>query len=1292
MQKHTPTFRPLRFASRLVFGLLVVVVAGLLSEPAHAQTSYLVKPDGPGNNLTTHLRTIVDNPIYNGELNTAPAYIPSQYLIFSKDPSVQFDIKGGRWRAFGTSEPNGVLCYYQGLGCDWNDLSQSPRKTDSYTPDHTNGKFVYEVYQLKDMSAGDGAQGGTAGKRLGDPLDSTLASIFPQINRGPSNDNWQGFSYGGDSNVTFNSATYPQFNGYYVFMIKVVHDEDLGKGYVPFFNPGLIQYHPPDGNRHPGHRPDDNWREAGCLNMEPLVTCPRRWRQEVGRDSLRVAQNAYYLRAHGGDVINTAPTNIASAFRFDNPEGNADSTIKGLKVNTAGFECNQYGRAGYWWMRSLWNVDWDRGAEDGLGGGAEGQSPQLQADFGFNNNFYRADRRYYDYVYPNGKRAVAVSNGWSGGGKLMYLPDNPANTSRVSVWDYVTGTYQETWKPSSHIPPGGSRDLKIQNVKATNNLYLGNLMLGDDKPPGCTTSDSVQVRLFTPKGDGRDVASANNYYPFTNPGKNNAATYNHVYNGHEIANQTNLWFQEQLQSFNNRPSIKVASRFNSGNWEPGGWQPTAQWFGFTYANRQSEQSRADLAAPGPHRWEVCATESGWTDQPGGPDNAYWNCAIHDYYVNSAPTVTNLAPPDQSRHNNNCISSDFLRFRLNDPENHPVQGKVNVSWSGVGGAGSQTSNVSRVKSSGAEYTSSELTMSDGRSLSQFISAIPEGSNVLWHAIPSDVFGASDTNNTDYFGTANRANVRDNTGKNLSQPAVGYKQGPAGPTWRFYKKIRPNFNIRLDAQGRDVGSKKKIYQTVGEGEVENVSDGQTVRVETTIKNTGETPAKNYELKDYVGPVRDFERPTNISIQFNGNAQALPADALKIVRNRNKADPNDERPPSGDGDELITTPENEQKIPGTAWRIELAKSGDPNSVLAKVGATELKPGESVKLAYFVRANRNRNNNPQPDQTRGDYNRSLTINPKHFYVAFQPDYCDPASREYPPVLDGVQPTVDAPFVRGQRGSVGTNSGINAYKQSGATYLVTAAGDIFNFGNDSTDAISKYRGSNPCEADPASSRRNGIDWRREMFKNVNGLLNDKTRHAGNNSLTALQSSGNLSQGPNKNVWVVDGPTTLEMAQELKGVGTVIVKGNLTVKGQMKYAKSGINSLGVIVLGKLTIEPAAGIERQDIVGSYYVLDSRVSNGLLQPSPTAADCPRYDGDIGEAGVIDTVNNPQQLAVDGLMVARQFKLQRTYTKPSARGGDAANAAAEYVYYDGRVVAATPPGLSTFRATTSWYEVAP
>lgn len=137
--------------------------------------------------------------------------------------------------------------------------------------------------------------------------------------------------------------------------------------------------------------------------------------------------------------------------------------------------------------------------------------------------------------------------------------------------------------------------------------------------------------------------------------------------------------------------------------------------------------------------------------------------------------------------------------------------------------------------------------------------------------------------------------------------------------------------------------------------------------------------------------------------------------------------------------------------------------------------------------------------------------------------------------------------------------------------------------------------------------------------------------------------------------------------------GTVVVDGDLIIEGNMEYGQStaltkfkNLASIAWIVKGDVRIAPSV----TNLVGSFIV----IGNGTAcSPDEDKAHC-------GEVYSCDGTGCQNSLTVSGLMMARKFKLERTY-KNQLEGS-------EVIIYDGRLLANTPPGLVDFaKALPIW-----
>jgi len=114
------------------------------------------------------------------------------------------------------------------------------------------------------------------------------------------------------------------------------------------------------------------------------------------------------------------------------------------------------------------------------------------------------------------------------------------------------------------------------------------------------------------------------------------------------------------------------------------------------------------------------------------------------------------------------------------------------------------------------------------------------------------------------------------------------------------------------------------------------------------------------------------------------------------------------------------------------------------------------------------------------------------------------------------------------------------------------------------------------------------LDWT-VISKNMSDNLPRLERYSkvcGANCSNAL-SNLNPNSKPEGQVWVNNGDLTIGGA-EINGKGTIIVKGNLTINGNLFYANSN-SSIGFIVTGTTgttgTITINSGVS--NLVGAYY---------------------------------------------------------------------------------------------------------
>lgn len=176
----------------------------------------------------------------------------------------------------------------------------------------------------------------------------------------------------------------------------------------------------------------------------------------------------------------------------------------------------------------------------------------------------------------------------------------------------------------------------------------------------------------------------------------------------------------------------------------------------------------------------------------------------------------------------------------------------------------------------------------------------------------------------------------------------------------------------------------------------------------------------------------------------------------------------------------------------------------------------------------------------------------------------------------------------------------------------------------------------------------------------------------------------------------ITSPTTFTNGTGFEnGSGTVIVNGNLTISADLIYATAigsdqpfrNLASIAWIVLGDLRIDP--GVEQ--LAGNFIIIGD--DEAICDTDPVTEDpgCGQnyscYDIDNNrrftqtelDAGVCD-----QRLTVSGLMMARKFYFDRTFTDKF----EIPIEGSEIIIYDGRLLANTPPGIVDFaKALPIW-----
>ena len=1361
-----------------------------------------------GTNVNVFTRQLFD--IGTSSSGSTASYIPNQYFVASDKPELSFEMRDG------------------GFNCG----SKSDDSADSWVKDFVNSQgydspVYYEVYQLRDGEprdgTGDSTYGTQRGKLLGtiNPRDcgnfpgdgsdwrefsvnlgggnistdgSTQRSCYTRNNSSgadckksngktaPAKD--QDITAGTFSPVVdarFSSRYYPNLNGYYTFLIKMVHYDDLKRGYVP-----LIQ----DIRR-------ENNNNAGCAltyyypKNTNYLNCPSDLVAEKKSHGINSGggniyiSNMYFMRAKqtfpdgGQNFIATAPTNVFADIVYGGGSSRPALDWSGLRFAGGGAGCRgdgyQYGLDGTTPGRlTADNADWDKGS--GNPGG----------DIG-------AVVNPGNHTVPNS----SISANWQKG-----------------LWtiDLDRGRF---WR--DHETEHGT--LKITSMKPQNNMYQGGPPFTWGPWPTCRSS--ISITPLTPK-------------PFTS---------GYLYNGHDSVTQSagvvdsrlNYSFTYTLNNTGGAPRGSIDWRtVVDGQIRATGSQGSPAFGTPNYAMPDIQSS--DLAPNTNHTWYACVSASGFSSGIYGVDQTC--TAPITFRMNGGPTPSGLT-------SGTTLSGTLTdpeshptqgQFTLAWTENGNSN-VVRTDESPAKGSGSAFTSNEVHPISWTVNGTAKAVPNPPKTLTDFLAQdVPEGVRLTWYLRGHDTAGASDLAHFAWLTASPKYN-EDNGGLPSQQSPTGFRWGPYGSAIRPGGAVLKQSTKQIvDANNNPVtqvtdGQRVRVKMTITNtgdvgaayyelkdyfGSIRDFEQPTNVRI---AKNRGVDQSNPIITPPVSRVVANRDKPATPDSPLNDIADKVPlfafwSSAYSGHYNTTLGGPYvvgqqywgdwlhyridgylPQSPVSGSAplwglynygvagspcpgssnnscDWLVTTnpaeydpaylasihytAENikgylmQSQVPGTvpvwrlysntgaadhfistdagerdywaahgynvegiigyiftdasidttlgpefdkvipaetpgnpdatnpdyrngAWRIDLRSNRGPF-----LPAEPLAPGEFLTLNYDIRANRNQKIQPG-DGDNGNLARRVPLGDTHTRARYQPDPSDGSVRKYkdPDVL--ASSSVIAPWVRGGRGSIHSNSGLFGFDspsgQQNATFTVSSSGTISHFSSTAGQALPGYTSSRPSCASETSGGQpsGGIDWRRDMITSTNRLEETTT-----NAISASDfGSGTFNLTKNGvNVWKSSGDLNINTATAFSGTGTIIVHGNLNINANLTYgANAGtVNSLGLIVLGNVNILPAVN----QVVGSYYVSDSSLSLD-------SQSCPVI---VPGTGTISTGNSAAQLNVQGLMIARSFNLDRYFVDST----DTTSDPAENVYYDGRVVANTPPGFGSFRTTTAWYEVGP
>jgi hypothetical protein len=129
------------------------------------------------------------------------------------------------------------------------------------------------------------------------------------------------------------------------------------------------------------------------------------------------------------------------------------------------------------------------------------------------------------------------------------------------------------------------------------------------------------------------------------------------------------------------------------------------------------------------------------------------------------------------------------------------------------------------------------------------------------------------------------------------------------------------------------------------------------------------------------------------------------------------------------------------------------------------------------------------------------------------------------------------------------------------------------------------------------------------------------------------------------------------------GAGLIIVRGNLTIAGDITYHSDAISKLQQLAsVGILVLDNGSG--------TY-------GNVVIDPLVETVSANIYAEGTIATGTGGDPTTEAPLTINGVVVSRQFNFQRVFP-------GSVSTPSEKIVYDGRIVANTPPGLSDFAAS--------
>ncbi len=281
----------------------------------------------------------------------------------------------------------------------------------------------------------------------------------------------------------------------------------------------------------------------------------------------------------------------------------------------------------------------------------------------------------------------------------------------------------------------------------------------------------------------------------------------------------------------------------------------------------------------------------------------------------------------------------------------------------------------------------------------------------------------------------------------------------------------------------------------------------------------------------------------------------------------------------------------------------------------------------------------------------------------------------------------VFAPWLESSYGGIYSSSGVGSagtfrppIGKYSATYAIHTGGTITNF----------YSASGSQWESQGYDVINFPDATKN-YSSILGKIDFPGLQAGTYGNTeSITSAADIDSVLGGKVYVHEGHLTISSpltfsggsAGTPNGSGTIIVRGNLYINDDIAYNMAAVAklkylpSVAFIVLGDVIVDS----DVTSLVGAYVVLGDGTPATCPALSDASSGCGRFSSGTTGSGSTD-----DSLLVSGLVVAKQFKLERLFSS--------LDMGAERFVYDGRLLANTPPGLQDItQALPEWQEIAP